>query len=113
MGESPERRPNPAQGDRSHATRPSADELREQQAIAAALLIGEQLRQEDRKQVRWLAKRLGAFVAVMSLFGLLILFAYSRMREEYSPTVWMLILGAVGAAGIVATYWAYTGDRRD
>jgi len=93
--------------------RPTADDLREQQAIASAILLGEQLRREDRKQLYWLVLRLGIFSAAMSGFGLLILFAYSRMREDFSPTFWMLVIGALGGVGVVAAYWAYAEDRRE
>ncbi len=109
MGENVGGAPGPTRDPRQLAP----DELREQQAIAAAMLIGEQLRREDRKQVHWLAKRLGIFAAAMSMFGLLILFAYSRMREDFQPAIWMLMIGAAGAAGIVAAYWAYVEDRRE
>ena len=105
--------PKPANENSPPASRPTADELREQQAIAAAMLVGEQLRREDRKQVYWLAFRLGTFAALMSVLGLLILFAYSRMREDFSPTFWMLVIGAAGAAGVVTAFWAYAEDRRE
>jgi hypothetical protein len=95
------------------AARPAmADELREQQAIAAALMIGEQSRHEDRKQIYWITLRIGMLTAVISIFGLLILFAYSRIRQEFNPTLWMLFIGAVGAAGAAAAYWAYAEGRR-
>ena len=105
--------PVPAREKPPAAARATADELREQQAIAAAMLIGEQSRREERKQHIWLAKRLGFFIAAMSIFGLLILFAYSRIREDFRPTLGMLAIGGVGAVGIVAMYWAYTEQRRE
>ena len=112
MGEQPQK-PGPPREPKAAPARPTSGELREQQAIAAAMMIGEQMRREDRKQIHWLTKRLGFFTTAMSVFGLLILFAYSRMREDYHPTVSMLIIGAIGAVGAVAVYWAYTEERRE
>jgi len=112
MGDSNGGAPKPAPGSPSPTARASAESMREQQAIAAAILIGEQVRREDRKHLYWLLKRLGLLVAALSFFGLLILFAYSRMRQDFSPTLWMLLIGAIGGGGVVAAYWAYTEDRR-
>lgn len=94
------------------AARPSAEELREQQAIAAAMLVGEQMRREDRKHVYFYVKRIGLFLFVFALFVLLILFAMWRVRPEFNPTAWMLVTAALGAGGIAAVYWAYAEDRR-
>ncbi len=101
----PQPRPTPP-------ARPSAEELREQQAIAAALLIGEQMRRDDRKHVYWYVKRIGFFLAGFAFFILLMLFAMWRVRQEFNPTVWMLVMAAVGAGGIAAVYWAFTEERR-
>jgi hypothetical protein len=95
------------------ASRASADELREQQAIAAALLVGEEMRREERKQLHQLARRLGVFCTVMAVIGLLILFAYARIRQDFSPTFWMLLIGALGAAAATAAYWGYAEGRRE
>lgn len=92
--------------------RPSADELREQQAIAAAMLIGEQMRREDRKHIYWYVKRVGFLLAGFSVFVLLMLFAMWRVRPEFNPTAWMLVTAAMGAGGVAAAYWAYAEDRR-
>lgn len=110
MGDESKSRPSPPQ---QQMRRPSADEIREQQAIAAAMMIGEQSRREDRRQIYWVALRIGVFVAIMALLGLLILFAYSRIREDYNPTFWMLAIGALGAAGVTVAYWAHTEGRRE
>lgn len=92
--------------------RPGADELREQQAIAAAMLIGEQMRLDDRKQIYWYVKRFGFLLAGFAFFVLLMLFAWWRVRPEFNPTLWMLVTAAIGAGGIAAAYWAYAEDRR-
>lgn len=92
--------------------RPSAEDLREQQAIAAAMLIGEQMRRDDRKQVYWYAKRIGFFLAGFAFFILLMVFTMWRIRQEFNPTGWMLATSAVGAGGLAMAYWAYAEDRR-
>lgn len=94
------------------AARPSAEQLREQQAIAAAMLIGEQMRRADRSHVFWYAKRIGFLAAGFAVFMLLMLFAMWRVRPEFNPMGWMLAMAAVAAGGIAAVYWAYTEDKR-
>jgi hypothetical protein len=104
-GKGPQSAPKPV-------ARPTTDDLREQRAIAAAMLIGEELRREDRRQVYWYVKRFGVFIAGCSFFMLLVLFALWRVRPEFNPTFWMLTISAVGAAGVAMTYWAFAEDRR-
>lgn len=97
---------------RPPAVRPSADQLREEQAIAAAMLIGEQMHHADRTHVFWYAKRVGFLVAGFAVFMLLMLFAMWRVRPEFNPTGWMLAMAALAAGGIAAVYWAYAENKR-
>jgi hypothetical protein len=89
------------------------DAIREQQAIAAAMMIGEELRRGDRSQTHALAKRIGFFMASMAVFGLVVLFGYARLAgDEFNPYPYMIMLGLLAAASVVAAYWGYAESRR-
>lgn len=104
-----EARPAPAPGESPGA----GDALREQQAIAAAMLVGERMRREERKQLYWYAKRVGIFTIALAAMGLVMLFGYAQLSKgEFNPTLLMIVLGAVAGVGAVVTYWAHTEERR-
>jgi hypothetical protein len=98
----------------AHAAKPSTgDGLKEQQAIAAAMMIGEEMRRSDRAQTYLLTYRLAIFVGVLSLIGLVILFGYARIaRESFNPFPYMIGLGLIAAGSAVAAYWGYSESRR-
>lgn len=89
------------------------DAIREQQAIAAAMMIGEELRRSDRTQMYVLARRVGFFTASMAVFGLVVLFGYARLAgDEFNPYPYMIVLGLIVAGSAVAAYWGYAESRR-
>jgi H+/Cl- antiporter ClcA len=111
----------PGEGDQkngasSAGNRPAAsgaDALREQQAIAAAIMIGEEMRRSDRTHIYTLALRLGIFFVVMSFVGLVILFGLARISgDDFNPYPYMIVLGIVAGASGVAAYWGYAEARR-
>ena len=90
-----------------------AQTMREQEAIAAARLVGEQMRREDRSTAYFYAKRIGLFVSALSLAGMAMLFAYTQLaRGDFSPTVGMLALAFLAAGGASLAYWAHTESKR-
>ncbi len=93
--------------------KPPADALREQQAIASALLIGEEMRRSDRAQTYTLTFRLAVFVGVMMLVGLMVLFGYARIAgESFNPYPYMIVLGVAAAGSAAVAYWGYAESRR-
>ena len=91
----------------------TSDMLREQQAIAAAIMIGEEMRRSDRTETYVLARRIGIFVVAMAVCGLVILFGFARLAgDEFNPFPYMLLLGLVAAGGGAAAYWGYVEARR-
>lgn len=102
-------------GDNSKTGTPKtpADVLREQQAIASALLIGEKMRRSDRAETYGLMFRLAVFVGIMMAVGLMVLFGYARIAgESFNPFPYMIALG-IGVAGSAAVaYWGYVESRR-
>lgn len=102
----------PRDGARPAASPPS-DALREQQAIAAAMIIGEEMRQSDRALMYVLTYRIAAFVGIMSVIGLVILFGFARIAgESFNPFPYMIGLGILAAGSAVAAYWGYAESRR-
>ena len=99
-----------------NSDRPStaqSNTLREQQAIAAAMMIGEEMRRDGRAQTYSITFRLAGFVGVMSLIGLVILFGFARLAgESFNPFPYRIALGIIAAASAVAAYWGFTESRR-
>jgi len=90
------------------------DALREQQAIAAAQLVGEEMRREDRKRAMKLARRFVPLVAVFAVVLLLILFAYYRMAaDDFNPLPWVLGIAVFAAAAAVLGYLGYVESNRE
>jgi hypothetical protein len=89
------------------------DALREQQAIAAAMMIGENMRRGDHAQTYKLTRRLAVFVGAMAVFGLVILFALTRFAgDSFNPYPYMIGLGLVASASAAAVYWGYAASKR-
>lgn len=90
-----------------------ADAMREEQAIAQAMLMGEQARREGRSDLYFYAKRIGLFTVALGFAGLLMLFAYARISGgDFNPIPGMFGLGILTAGGAVAAYWAVTEAAR-
>ncbi len=67
--------------------------MREQEAIAAAMMLSEQMRREDRGTTYFYVKRIGLSVSALSLAGMIMLLAYTQLtRGEFNPTPGMVIL---------------------
>lgn len=77
------------------------------------MMLGEQMRREDRHHLYWYAKRIGMFVLALAFVGLVMLFGYVQLRQgDFNATLPMLLIGAAGAVGAVVWYWAHTEERR-
>ncbi len=97
----------------SDETDAAGDALREQQAIAAAMMLGEKMRREERNHLYWYAKRIGMFAVALALVGLVMLFGYVQLTQgDFSPTVPVLLIGGAAGLGAVLWYWAHTEERR-
>jgi len=84
----------------------------EQQAIAAALMLGDQMRRENRSQVYFYVQRIGLFVAVLGMMGMVMLFGYTQLSKgEFNPMIGMILLGLVMAGGASTSYWGYVQSR--
>ena len=110
-----ERSPGPGAGHVRDSTRGADEEVRtlqEEQAIAAAMMLGDRIRREDRVQVYFYAQRIGMFGAVLAFMGMIMLFGYTRLTQgEFNPTPGMLLLGFFMAGGASVSYWAHAQAR--
>lgn len=102
-----------ATNDQPGPTGNGSDALREQQAIAAAMMIGEEMRRSDRTQTYILTRRMGIFFAAMAVIGLVLLFGFARLAgDDFNPFPYMILLGLVAAGSAVAAYWGHAESRR-
>lgn len=84
----------------------------EDAAIAAALLIGQEMQSDDRAYYQWLAKRVGLLVAGLGLLGFVMLFGLGMINPgERNLIPWMLVMAVILVAGSALAYWGFTGDR--
>lgn len=87
--------------------------LEEQQAIAAAMMIGEQLRRDNRVQIYYYTQRIALFVSVIAFMAMIMLYAYSRLRGgDFNPILGLIFFGLVMAGGASVSYWAHAESRR-
>lgn len=87
--------------------------LTEQEAIAAAMVLGEQMRADDRGPVYWYAKRIGIFMVALGIAGLVMLLGYTQLTQaEGTPVFGMLFLAAFSGAGAVLSYWGHVESKR-
>lgn len=108
----PRAEPGPASGSqRDPSEDEAARQFREQQAIASAMMIGEEMRRESQAQLRFYAQRLGVFVFLLAVLGIIVLYAYARLKGDFNPLLGMLILGFTAAVGATVSYWAHVESR--
>ena len=80
----------------------------EAEAIAAAMEIGQEMRQTGYAPYYFYAKRLGVFTAILCVCGILLAGYMGWLRKgDYNPTGWMVFLGLVGAVGTGVSLWAH------
>ena len=88
--------------------------LAEQEAIAKALLIGEQMRREDNSDIAWYARRIGIAISVVGFVLLLMLFAFTTMSKDAGiPIMGLLTTAAIIGAGAVTAYWGYSNSKKE
>jgi hypothetical protein len=82
--------------------------VNEAAAIAAALQIGLEMRGASSRMVYHYAKRIGLFVAALSLGGVVLVQAYARFsRGEFSPVMGTATFALLFAGGVGTFVWAY------
>lgn len=87
--------------------------FQEQQAIAAAMMIGEQMRRDNRVQVYFYTQRIALFVSALAFIAMIMLYAYSRLRGgDFNPILGLISFGLVMAGGASVSYWAHAESRR-
>jgi len=90
-----------------------ASTFQEQQAIAAAMMLGEQMRRDNRSQKYFYIQRISLFASVLSFGAMIMLFAYSRLKQgEFNPLVGLIFFAFIMAGAASVSYWAYTEMRR-
>ena len=114
----------PLTDDRSNQDETSGDSIspdserasgsfQEQQAIAAAMMIGEQMRRDNRVQVYFYTQRIALFVSALAFIAMIMLYAYSRLRGgDFNPILGLISFGLVMAGGASVSYWAHAESRR-
>lgn len=110
-----DKNPSPPQSRANGDAEPNriGDAMREEQAIAQAIMMGEQARLEGRSDLYFYAKRIGLFSVALGIAGLFMLFAYARLSGgDFNPIPTMFGLGILTAGGAVAAYWASTESSR-
>lgn len=91
---------------------PTISAAREQEAVAAAMAIGNQVLEDDNQQVYYYAKRIGAFVSVLSIFGVVIIAGYMQLnRDEFNAIPWFVLTALVGLLGIATATWAHRRSK--
>lgn len=95
------------------ASKDEPKNMAEAEAIAAAIMIGEKMRREQKSGAYFYARRLGLFGAGLCFAGLMILFTYTRLKRDFSPTIPMILLTLGLFAGGAVWYWAYSRTHRD
>ena len=96
---------------------PGADDappsFQEQQAIASAMMIGEQMRRDSRSQAYFYTQRIALFISVLAFMAMIMLYAYARLRGgEFNPIFGLIFLGLIMAGGASVSYWAHAESRR-
>ncbi len=90
-----------------------ARRLSEQEAVAAALAIGAQVRRGHDEETYRYARRFGLFAAAMGLLSFIIVYSYARLRgAAFSPLPWYFLSGTLAVAGIATFAWANKPARR-
>lgn len=86
--------------------------LTEQEAIAEALRIGEEMRRESDHHTAWYARRIGIAISVLGIALISMLFAYTVLDKSDSvPLLGMVATAAVIAVGVIVTWWGYTREK--
>ncbi len=87
--------------------------FQEQQAIAAAMMIGEQMRRDNRVQIYFYTQRIAFFVSVLAFMAMIMVYAYSRLRGgDFNPILGLVFFGLLMAGGASVSYWAHAESRR-
>ena len=91
----------------------AAGSIQEQQAIASAMMVGEQMRRDNRVQVYFYTQRIALFVSALAFMAMFMLYTYSRLKGgDFNPILGLIFFGIIMAGGASVSYWAHTESRR-
>lgn len=79
---------------------------REQEAVAAAMAIGEQMRTQDDGPIIFYAKRIGMFIAILSTVALFMTSLLARVDVEFKAIPWFMVEALCMATGLGISIWA-------
>lgn len=86
--------------------------LTEEEAIAEALRIGEEMRRESDSHAAWYARRVGIAISILGVALMSMLFAYTVLDKTDSvPIVGMLVTAAIVAGGAILAWWGFTREK--
>ena len=112
----PEERPDKREttaGGGSSGVGDAPPSFQEQQAIAAARMLGEQMRRDDRSQAYFYTQRIALFISVLAFLAMIMLYTYARLRGgDFNPILGVVFLGLIMAGGASVSYWAAAELRR-
>lgn len=90
----------------------AAGRLTEEEAIAKAVRIGDEMRELYSIRIHSYVKRVGIFVAALSLLLLGMLWSYFRFSNgEFTASLLTILLFVGLAAGIGAAVWGHMNDQ--
>ncbi len=90
----------------------AAGRLTEEEAIAKAVRIGDEMRESYSTRVYSYIKRLGLFIAALSLLFLGMLWYYLRLSKgEFTASLLTILLLVGLVAGVGAAVWAHMNSR--
>ncbi len=113
-----EDRPDKPEANFGHGSPGASDASRnfqEEQAIAAAMMIGEEMRRDDRAQTYFYTQRIALFVSVLAFMSMIMLYAYWRLKGgefNLNLKLGLFFLGLLMAGGASISYWAHAESRR-
>lgn len=89
-------------------------DAKEQQAVAQALAIGQQMSRSNYQEVYYYGKRIGFFVGLLSIGGIALVAGYKMLNPEtFQPVPWFLGLTLTAVAGFGTTLWVIQKSRGD
>lgn len=86
--------------------------LTEEEAIAEALRIGEEMHRESDQHTAWYARRVGIAICVLGIALLSMLFAYTVLDKSGDiPIIGLLFTAALTGAGGFVAWWGFTREK--
>ena len=91
----------------------STGKMSEREAVALVREMGLEMESGDSQRTHRYIRQGGMLGAILSAMGLLLAFAYARLRQgDYNPTFFYGLFTLMTLAGIGASVWAHTRLRQ-